>query len=101
MVSERKSAFVRGRLGVGVRWGVWGERYTSDVSGGDQAPYLQPLLIIFTLSLLNLEAACFSVSTSGETTLKHKQKPLIINLTVRSICVYELPPPQGEREGRG
>ena len=34
MVSERKSAFLRGRLGVGVRWGVWGERYTSDVSGG-------------------------------------------------------------------
>lgn len=69
--------------------------------GEDQAPYLQPLLIILTLSLLNLEAACFSVSTSGESTLKHKQKPLIINLTVRSISVYELPPPQGEREGRG
>ena len=69
--------------------------------GEDQAPYLQPLLIILTLSLLNLEAACFSVSTSGESALKHKQKPLIINLTVRSISVYELPPPQGEREGCG
>lgn len=67
--------------------------------GEDQAPYLQPLLIILTL--LNLEAACFSVSTSGETTLKHKQKRLIINLTVLSISVYELPPPQGEREGCG
>ena len=34
MVSERKSAFVRGRLGMGVQWGVWGERYTPDVSRG-------------------------------------------------------------------
>ena len=66
--------------------------------GEDQAPYLQPLLVILMLSLLNLEAACFSVNTSGETALKHKQKRLIINLTVCSISVYELPPPQGERE---